>query len=392
MNVGLTFDDVLLIPQKSRVRSRADVDVSTTLTEDFRLPIPILSANTPWCTEDQMAIALARLGGLGIIHRMQPLERQAAQVRRVKKLEFDPLVGFDAAVDPHGFLRVGAATGIKGDFIERSESLVDEGADLIVVDVAHAHSEQALEAVATLRRHFPEVALMVGNVATEEGTLDVIAAGAQCVKVGIGPGGICTTRIVAGSGVPQITAILDCSNAARPHGVPIIADGGIRQPGDIAKAVAAGASAVMLGSMLAGSSESTAVPITRDGKTYKISTGYVSFGMEITLKLQKEEPVDAFELEHYVPEGVEATFPFTGPVKDTIIRCVGGLRSGISYSGGTCIADMWQNARFIRVAEGGRSENRPHATETVPQLQPNYRETLSGILSQRSEPHQPDFQ
>ncbi len=472
--LGLTFDDVLLVPRRSPVESRGQVDTRTRLARGVELAIPILSANMDAVTESEMAIAMAREGGLGVIHRFLPVERQVAEVRRVKRAESivieEPytiaphqtlrealafleehgsagllvveggrLVGIVTARDllfeddldrpvrdvmtprerlvtappgitmeeakrilhahrieklplvdsegrlvglvtsrdlrsrmqhPHatkderGRLRVAAAVGVRGDYLERAEALVDEGVDLLVVDVAHGHSDVVLRAVRTLRSRFPHVPLMAGNVATAEGTLDLIEAGADAVKVGVGPGSTCTTRVVTGAGVPQLSAILECARAARERGIPVVADGGIRSSGDITKALAAGAAAVMLGNLLAGTEESPGTTIIRNGRQYKTYRGMASLWATARRKAL-DNPLDDEDIGQIVAEGVEALVPYRGRVADVLRQLVGGLRSGMSYCGARTIPELQHNARFVRITPAGLRESLPHDVELV---------------------------
>ncbi|MEU4656397.1 IMP dehydrogenase [Streptomyces sp. NPDC023723] len=358
---GLSFDDVLLVPQRTSLRSRRHADLSTEFLPGLRLRIPVVSANTQWCTGDRMAIGMALNGGLGVLHRMQTAGQQADQLRSVKS--YDPTAEEQkagATLDATGRLAAAAAVGVTGDWRERAGLLVEGGADLLVVDVAHGHSDQVLEAVAALRRAHPGLPLMAGNVATEAGVRDLAEAGADLVKVGIGPGGVCTTRLVAGTGVPQLTAILNCAAEAARRGVRVVADGGIRQSGDIAKALAAGACAVMLGSLLAGSEESEALPAERDGRRFKTSRGFVSLGMDLTLRRAAGQRITAEEVDDYVPEGVEATFAYTGPLKRTLRQLTGGVQSALSYSGATGLDAFRERAQFVRVTSAGQVENTPH--------------------------------
>ncbi|RKT53825.1 IMP dehydrogenase [Saccharothrix australiensis] len=372
LRTGLSFDDVLLVPQRSPVRSRAEVDTAVELPRGVRLAIPVISANTQWCTGGALAAAMARCGGLGFVHRMQTVAQQTGHVAAAKHAVVGPDAA-RAALDRAGRPLVGAATGVAGDFVERAAALVDSGADALLVDVAHGHSDHAIEAVAKLRSAHPDVLLVAGNVATDEGVRDLAAAGADVVKVGIGPGGVCTTRLVAGSGVPQLTAVLDCAEAAEEAGCAIIADGGVRTAGDIAKALAAGASAVMLGSLLAGCDESEALPVERDGVRSKSSRGFATLGMANTLRTAAGERLTAADVADYVPEGVEATFPRTGSAAATLRQLVGGLQSAMSYSGAHDVARFQERARFIRVTPAGRAENRPHALDRAPLPAPDYR-------------------
>jgi len=269
-----------------------------------------------------------------------------------------------ATKDERGRLRVGAAVGVRGDYLERAEALVEEGVDLLVVDVAHGHAEAVLRAVRTLRRRFPSVPIVAGNVATAEGTLDLIEAGADAVKVGVGPGSTCTTRVVTGAGVPQLSAILECARAARERGVPIIADGGIRSSGDITKALAAGASAVMLGNLLAGTEESPGATLIRNGRQYKTYRGMASV-WATARRRSLDSPVEEEEIGQIVAEGVEALVPYRGKVADVLRQLVGGLRSGMSYCGARTIPELWEKARFVRITPAGLRESLPHDVELL---------------------------
>ncbi|MCL6739230.1 IMP dehydrogenase [Streptomyces ossamyceticus] len=368
--VGLSFDDVLLVPQRTSVVSRSATDVSTVLVGDLRLRTPILSANTPWCTGASMAMAMANAGGVGVLHRMQTAEQQVADLIAVKKET--PESG-TATVDRDGRLCAGGAIGVTDDWLERAGMLVDAGVDFLVTDVAHGHADYVMAVVERLKEQFPDVPVVAGNVATAAGTRDLIDAGADAVKVGIGPGGICTTRIVAGSGVPQLTAVLDCAGEAERDGIPVIADGGIKEPGDVVKALAAGARSVMLGSALAGADESEALLVEgADGTMVKVSTGFVTFGMRLTLKRSRGEAVTREELEAYTPEGVEAAFAYSGAVAQTLRHFVGGLRSGMSYSGAHTLAELRERAQFVRITPAGLTESRPHALQRAEQVPLDY--------------------
>ncbi|GHH76906.1 guanosine monophosphate reductase [Streptomyces sulfonofaciens] len=367
LRTGLSFDDVLLTPQRTSLTSRRQADTSVELLDGIRLRVPIISANTQWCTGDRMAVAMARGGGLGILHRMQTPEQQIAQLDAVKAVR--PGADEDrASLAADGSPLVGAAVGVTGDWRERAAELVGHGVDILLVDVAHGHSDQVIDAVKELRSDYPQVPLIAGNVATAAGVRDLAEAGAGAVKVGIGPGGVCTTRLVAGTGVPQLTAVLDCAEAAAELGVRIIADGGIRQSGDIAKSLAAGAHAVMLGSALAGADESEAEPVTRDGRAYKVSRGFASLGMELTLRMAAGGKVTQEEIDDYVPEGVEVTFAASGPLTRTLRQLVGGVQSAMSYSGAADLDAFRNNAEFVRVTSAGRAENVPHARERSEQI------------------------
>ena len=374
--LGLSLDDVLLVPQRTSVTSRSNANVATELVHGVPLEIPIISANTPWCTGAAMAVAMANAGGLGVLHRMQTIDRQVAELNEVKS---SAITGTHATIDSQGRLRVAGAVGVTEEYLERAERLAAAGVDALVTDVAHGHADYVIKAVEKLKATFPHVPLIAGNVATATATRELIDAGADGIKVGIGPGGICTTRLVAGTGVPQLTAVLECADEAKKFGIPIIADGGIKEPGDIAKALAAGAHSVMLGSALAGAEESEALLLeSRDGTKKKVSTGFVTFGMRLTLKRARGESVTREELSQYTPEGVEATFGYTGPVEGTLRRFVGGLRSGMSYSGAHTLDDLRQRARFVRITPAGLAESRPHALDRAEQLPLDYSTEATG--------------
>ena len=471
--LALTYDDVLLVPCRSAVASRRDVDTCTRLTRELRLTIPIVAANMDTVTEARMARAMAREGGLGVIHRFMPIEQEAAEVQRVKRPEEaiggrllhtvaptrtigeaitlmgrhnvnsllvvgenDRLLGIvtsrdvlfaedpsqsverimtggeqlvtapvgtrleqarrilhehrleklplvdetghlrglitardvlrltehpGAARDSQGRLLVGAAIGAVGDYMERAEALVASGVDVLVVDIAHGHSEHALRATRCVKDAFPTVQLISGNVATAEGTRDLISAGADAVKVGVGPGAACSTRVVAGVGVPQLTALFECVAVAAEAGVPIIADGGVRNSGDLTKALAAGAETVMIGSLLAGTEESPGRTVVRQGGRYKVYRGMASVGAA-EARRQRETSEDMLDelAAAVVPEGVEAVVQYRGSVADVVYQHVGGLRSGMSYLNARSLEDLRRNARFVRMTDAGRAESTPH--------------------------------
>lgn len=369
-DTGLSFDDVLLVPRRNRLHSRRDVDTAMQLTRGIRLAVPIVSANTPWCTGAPMGIAMARAGGIGIVHRMWSPHDQAAAVAAVKAAS--PGEASHPTLDADGRLRVGGAVGIKGDYLDRARLLADAGVDLLAIDVAHGHSDFVIAALLELKARHPQLDCIVGNVATAEGARDLIDAGADAIKVGIGPGSVCTTRLVTGAGMPQLTAILDCAAMTRKAGIGLIADGGIRSSGDIAKAIAAGASAVMLGKLLAGTDESEAHAVEHDGCRYKVTTGFVTLGVDLTLQRLAGAAIARDAFDAYLPEGVEGTFAHSGPVADTLGRLVRGLCSGVTYSGCTAAAELAEQARFVRVSNAGVAEGRPHVRDGVPALHPDY--------------------
>ncbi len=343
---ALTFDDVLLVPRRSSVRSRQDVSLRTRLTRNVSLDIPVVSANMDTVTESAMATALAKLGGIGILHRFLPVEEQCLQVELVKK-------------QGEG-LRVGAAVGTDHDLVSRAEALSAAGVDVIVLDIAHGHADHALAAVAELKRSLPNLDVIAGNVATREGALDLAEAGADAVKVGVGPGGVCTTRLVAGVGVPQLTAIGAVADAGLD--VPIIADGGIRHSGDIAKALAAGAETVMIGSLLAGTKESPGDTEQSGAGLVKRVRGMASFEAVTRRAARHGAPVDDEYFEQRAPEGVEGTVPYRGEAARVVNSLLAGVKSAMSYLDARNIAQLQRHATFVRVTSNGVRENHPHAT------------------------------
>lgn len=465
---GLTFDDVLLAPMHSLIRSRSDVSTKTILVPDFPLHIPIISSNMDTVTESEMAIAMAHAGGIGIIHRFMTIERMAQEVMRVKraenivvenpftiaphasvrqarkimqqhriggllildeeqrllgilttrdilfednserpvrelmstnvmtaaegttleearlichqgKIEKLPLVDESGRVvglittkdilkriqhpnatkDAKGRLRVGAAIGVKRGERKRAAAVIEAGVDVLVLDIAHGHSTNALQMIDFLKREFPKVPLIAGNVATSDGAKALIDAGSDAVKVGVGPGSICITRVVTGFGVPQITAIMDAYEEAAKAGIPVIADGGIRTSGDMTKALAAGANTVMVGSLLAGTRESPGRIIQKKGRRYKITRGMASLGATMG-RTDKEEEQDWNTV---VPEGVEAMVPYRGSIDGLLTQLVGGLRSGLSYAGASSIEELHEQAEFIEISPAGLIESKPHDVE-----------------------------
>ncbi|MDV2887398.1 IMP dehydrogenase [Alkalihalophilus pseudofirmus] len=474
---GLTFDDVLLVPARSEILPR-DVSVKTKLSENLQLNIPLISAGMDTVTEAAMAIAMAREGGLGIIHKNMSIEEQAEQVDRVKRSEsgvitnpffltpdrqvFDaehlmgkyrisgvPIVDEDqklvgiltnrdlrfiedysiqidevmtkedlvtapvgttlqeaesilqkykieklplvddegilkglitikdiekviefpnSAKDSQGRLVVGAAIGVSADADTRIAALVEAGVDAIVIDTAHGHSRGVLDKVSAVREQYPDLTIIAGNVATAEATRDLIEAGADVVKVGIGPGSICTTRVVAGIGVPQITAVYDCATEARKHGVPIIADGGIKYSGDIVKALAAGGHAVMLGSLLAGVSESPGEREIYQGRQFKVYRGMGSLG---AMEKGSKDRYFQENAQKLVPEGIEGRIPYKGPLNDTIHQLIGGIRAGMGYCGTATLDDLRNDGQFIRITGAGLRESHPHDVQITKEA-PNY--------------------
>lgn len=471
---ALTYDDVLLVPQYSTVDSRRRLSTLTRLTNQINLQIPIVSANMDVVTESEMAITMARAGGIGIIHRFLSIEEHARQIDRVKKAESfvvdkpimmtvantvgdlkrlveetdtggililnggEKLVGIvttrdllfeednnkpvteimqskvvtgkpnitlkeaekilhdnrieklplvdehgkieglvtlkdimkitkypKATKDARGRLRVGAAVGVRDKEMRRVESVLEAGADCIVVDIAHGDSNLEIEMIQNIRKHFPQAQIIGGNVASADGTKRLIDAGADAVKVGVGPGSICVTRMVAGSGVPQLTAVIQCAEAARAANIPIIADGGIRQPGDLAKAIAAGAQTAMIGSLLAGTDESPGLVMTRKGHRYKASRGMASLEANIERNKREGNDLTREEIEDYVAEGVEAAVPYRGRAREVLTQLVGGLQSGMSYTGATSIEDFQEKAIFVRMTGAGLKESGAHDVDVL---------------------------
>jgi IMP dehydrogenase len=374
--LALTFDDVLLVPRASDVLP-AQVSVATRLGS-VALHIPLLSSAMDTVTESGTAVAIASHGGLGVIHKNLPVERQAEEVARTKDAPVPaPNARFagSAAVDRHGRFVVGAAVGVGGDRDRRLLALLAAGVDLIVIDTAHGHSRGVLEAAAAVKRAHPEITLVTGNVATAEGARAAFEAGADVVKVGVGPGSICTTRIVAGTGVPQLTAVSEAAAVARAFGRQIVADGGVRSSGDVAKAIAAGADAVMLGSMFAGTDESPGDVIRIGTGRFKMYRGMGSMqameaGSSDRYFQERGSDPEAI-VRKLVPEGVVARVPHRGPVGEIIYQLVGGLRAAMGYSGCADLGQMQRDARFVRITNAGLRESHVHDVDMLEEA-PNY--------------------
>lgn len=474
---GYTFDDVLLLPQRSEVLPR-EINLKTKLTKNIELSIPLISAGMDTVTESEMAIAMARQGGLGIIHKNMSIEAQAAEVDKVKRSEHgiitdpiylskenilqdaedlmahykisgipivnedmvlegiltnrdmrfetdysqkiedimtsnglvtgEPDISLDDAMelmknhkieklplvdenyklkglitikditkleeypnsarDSEGRLRVGAAVGATGDVLDRIKALNEANADVIVIDTAHGHSQNVLNTIKKIKEAFPNIDLIAGNVATAEATKALIEAGADCVKVGIGPGSICTTRVVTGVGSPQLSAVMECSEAAKGSGVPVIADGGIKYSGDITKAIGAGADVIMVGSLLAGTYESPGEEIIVDGTRYKEYRGMGSLG---AMDSGSSDRYFQEKNSKYVPEGVEGRVIHKGEVSDVVYQLMGGLKSGMGYCGAKDIQTLKETAKFIKISSATQVENHPHNI-TITRESPNY--------------------
>ena len=357
---ALTFDDVLLVPAASNVLPHTAV-LRTRLARDVFLPMPLLGAAMDTVSEAPFAIALARLGGMAVIHKNWTVAEQAAAVATVKAAA---VTGDRPATDGAGRLLVGAAIGAGGDALDRAIALRAAGADILVVDTAHGHSVGVLRFVEALRTSDKLACLVAGNVATAAATRALVEAGADAVKVGVGPGSICTTRIVAGIGVPQLTAVLDCAAVAREHGVTVIADGGVRFSGDIVKALAAGASTVMLGSLFAACDEAPGETVVRQGKKYKRYRGMGSRGAMEQGSKDRYFQGNVREPAKLVAEGVEGAVPCKGPIADMVHQLLGGLRAGMGYVGAAGVEDLWR-AQFVRITGAGLRESHVHDLELV---------------------------
>ncbi len=477
LKLGLTFDDVLLIPRRSSIRSRREVSTKTRFTRNITINIPLVSSPMDTVTEETMAITIARLGGIGVIHRFTSIERQVEMVRRVKRadnitvdqpysispnatlseakklterhgvtgfmvVENGKLVGivsrrdmlfqpedrlvkeimtprerlivappdigmeeaqellwknrveklplvdeewnlkglitvadiikrmkYPAATrDEKGRLMVAAAIGIRGDYIKRVGALVEAGVDALVIDVANGYLDTVIDRVKELKKEFPDVDIIAGNVATAEGAEALVDAGADAIRVGIGPGSVCTTRIVAGVGVPQLTAIMDTVKVTQTHNIPVIADGGIRTPGDVVKALAAGAETVMIGRLFAGTDESPGKVVLKNGRRYKIYRGMASFYARLAKEARERGELDfSEELEEYsyTAEGVEAYVEYIGSVEEVVSRLVAGLKAGMAYIGARSISELPKKTRFIRITNAGLKESHPHDVHQV---------------------------
>ncbi|MEJ2299376.1 MAG: IMP dehydrogenase [Woeseiaceae bacterium] len=414
---ALTFDDVLLQPGYSEVLPR-DVDLSTALTREIRLSIPLLSAAMDTVTESRLAIAMAQEGGLGVIHKNMTVEEQARQVLTVKKFESgmvrNPItpeeevlgllhkhriekvlvVGDDyklqgmitakdfqkakdfplACKDDSGALRVGAAVGTGGETEERVDALVAAGVDVIVVDTAHGHSKGVLDRVRAVKKKYPDVQVIGGNIATSDAAMALVEAGADAVKVGIGPGSICTTRVIAGVGVPQVSAVADVAEALKKSGIPLIADGGIRYSGDIAKALVAGAYSVMIGSLFAGTEESPGEVELYQGRSYKSYRGMGSVGAMGGAQGSSDRYFQdtTEELGKLVPEGIEGRVAYKGSLLAIVHQLVGGIRAAMGYTGSASIDEMRVKPQFVRMTGAGVAESHVHDVAITKEA-PNYR-------------------
>ncbi len=357
--LGLTYDDVLLLPDASEVVP-SEVDTATRLSRNISLRIPLVSAAMDSVTESAMAIAMAKEGGIGIIHRNLPVEEQVTHVKLVK-----------------GVGLAGAAVGVGDDGFARAKALIEVGVDVVVVDTAHGHHRAVLDAISRIKKYSPSTEIIGGNIATRAGAQALINAGADAVKVGVGPGSICTTRVVAGVGVPQITAIMEASKACIKAGIPLIADGGLQYSGDIVKALVAGADAVMLGSLLAGCDESPGELVEIDGRRYKAYRGMGSLGAMQSRGEKKSYSKDRYmqddvlSEDKLVPEGIEGKVAYRGSLSDVVHQLVGGLRSGMGYAGAADISYLRREGRLIQITSAGLQESHPHDVLDIADA-PNY--------------------
>jgi len=360
--LGLTYDDVLLLPDASEVVP-SEVDTSTRLTRKISLRVPLVSSAMDTVTESKMAIAMAKAGGIGIVHRNLPIEDQVKHVLAVKKADASYLVG--------------AAVGVGDDGFARALAVIEAGVDVVVVDTAHGHHRAVLDAITRIKEAHPQIQIIGGNVATRAGAQALINAGADAVKVGVGPGSICTTRVVAGVGVPQVTAIMEAHKACVKADIPLIADGGLQYSGDIAKAIVAGADTVMLGSLLAGCDESPGELVELQGRKFKAYRGMGSLGAMQSRGEQKSYSKDRYmqddvlSEDKLVPEGIEGKVAYRGSVADTVHQLVGGLRSGMGYAGAATIDDLQKNGHLIQITAAGLQESHPHDVLDIAEA-PNY--------------------
>ncbi|MCX8179673.1 MAG: IMP dehydrogenase [Candidatus Aenigmarchaeota archaeon] len=352
---ALSFDDVLLVPKKSFLSSRSEVELSTELTKNIKINTPLVSAAMDTVTEDRMAISMSLYGGLGVIHRFQPIESQVEQVKNVKDFEFNKTQFPNANLDKNNKLMVGAAIGVKNNFLERAAKLIEADADFIVIDVAHGHMQKVIDAIKEVKRNF-DIDLIVGNVATYEAAKDLAEVEADCIKIGIGPGSACTTRIVTGFGIPIFSSILDCAKIKEEYDITLMADGGMRNSGDIVKALAAGASAIMSGFLFSGVDETPGSVIEIEGKKYKLYKGMFSLESNRKLAALENRPFN----EDIAPEGVEGLVAYKGSLSKVLFKLLNGIRNGLSYCGARNIKELQEKAEFITITVNGLRESHAH--------------------------------
>lgn len=364
---ALTFDDVLLVPQYSEITPDM-ADVSTKLTNTFKMNVPFLSAAMDTVSEHKLVTALALAGGLGVIHKNMSIADQAKEVEMVKNYEFDNEKNKRVLIDKKGRLCVGAAIGVTADMMDRVHALMDAGVDVFVLDSAHGDSKNIINAIKKLRLEYPSMELIAGNVATYEGALDLMKAGASAVKVGMGPGSICTTRIIAGIGVPQLQAVMDCARASKEMNVPIIADGGIKYSGDVVKALAAGANTVMLGGLFATCEEAPGDIYESNGKKYRTYRGMGSIEA-----MAKGSTDRYFQTGHkkFVAEGVQGIVEVKTTVEELVFQLIGGLKAGMGYCGSKDIPTLQEKGTFIKITNNALLESHPHDI-SIDKGEPNY--------------------
>lgn len=364
---ALTFDDVLLVPQYSEITPDM-ADVSTKLTNTFKMNVPFLSAAMDTVSEHKLVTALALAGGLGVIHKNMSIADQAKEVEMVKNYELDNEKYKRALIDKKGRLCVGAAIGVTADMMNRVHALMDAGVDVFVLDSAHGDSKNIINAIKNLRLEYPNMELIAGNVATYEGALDLMKAGASAVKVGMGPGSICTTRIIAGIGVPQLQAVMDCARASKEMNVPIIADGGIKYSGDVVKALAAGANTVMLGGLFATCEEAPGDIYESNGKKYRTYRGMGSIEA-----MAKGSTDRYFQTGHkkFVAEGVQGIVEVKTTVEELVFQLIGGLKAGMGYCGSKDIPTLQEKGTFIKITNNALLESHPHDI-SIDKGEPNY--------------------
>lgn len=364
---ALTFDDVLLVPQYSEITPDM-ADVSTKLTNTFKMNVPFLSAAMDTVSEHKLVTALALAGGLGVIHKNMSIADQAKEVEMVKNYEFDNEKNKRVLIDKKGRLCVGAAIGVTADIMDRVHALMDAGVDVFVLDSAHGDSKNIINAIKNLRLEYPRMELIAGNVATYEGALDLMKAGASAVKVGMGPGSICTTRIIAGIGVPQLQAVMDCARASKEMNVPIIADGGIKYSGDVVKALAAGANTVMLGGLFATCEEAPGDIYESNGKKYRTYRGMGSIEA-----MAKGSTDRYFQTGHkkFVAEGVQGIVEVKTTVEELVFQLIGGLKAGMGYCGSKDIPTLQEKGTFIKITNNALLESHPHDI-SIDKGEPNY--------------------
>lgn len=364
---ALTFDDVLLVPQYSEITPDM-ADVSTKLTNTFKMNVPFLSAAMDTVSEHKLVTALALAGGLGVIHKNMSITDQAKEVEMVKNYEFDNEKNKRVLIDKKGRLCVGAAIGVTADMMDRVHALMDAGVDVFVLDSAHGDSKNIINVIKNLRLEYPSMELIAGNVATYEGALDLMKAGASAVKVGMGPGSICTTRIIAGIGVPQLQAVMDCARASKEMNIPIIADGGIKYSGDVVKALAAGANTVMLGGLFATCEEAPGDIYESNGKKYRTYRGMGSIEA-----MAKGSTDRYFQTGHkkFVAEGVQGIVEVKTTVEELVFQLIGGLKAGMGYCGSKDIPTLQEKGTFIKITNNALLESHPHDI-SIDKGEPNY--------------------